>query len=157
MTGTELDQVLPQLFMEVLPQASIEDLLAGRRRPRLEDLSDQDAFEDYLRGIISSKAEARSRQVRCEARPEQDTIASSDSPCPSHSAHQADLKAAFFTLLRKKTALRDQATVADWEDTFEDTDSAPVFEGDRKSTRRVRRAARRVVRELNGRLLSNGM
>jgi hypothetical protein len=114
----------------------------------VEQLATPESWEDYLRSIINSKAEAMSRRIRFEPMPERDTIPSSTMPSPAQVTHQADLKETFFKLLKKRVAPSDQPTVAEWEAAFEHTERIPVLGGHRKSTWRVRNQARKVAGKL---------
>ena len=138
---------LPELFAEDLPQTAIQDILLGRRKPTAEELTTE-KWENYLRSIINSKAEAMARRIRFEELPANDTLPSTSTPSPVEAAHQADLKETFFKLLKRQVAQSDQPTVAEWEATFEHTDRIPVINGRRKSTWRVRELARKVVAKL---------
>jgi len=139
---------LPELFAEDLPQAAIQDILLERRKPTAEKLTTPEDWENYLRSIINSKAEAMARRIRFEALPANDTLPSTSTPSPAQAAHQADLKETFFKLLKRQVAPSDQPTVAEWEATFEHTDRIPVINGRRKSTWRVRNLARKAVARL---------
>jgi hypothetical protein len=139
---------LPELFIEDLPQAAIRDILRKKRKPKAKNLASAEAWEDYLRSIINSKAEAMARRIRFEALPEDDTLSSPSAPNPVEEVNQADLKKTFFKLLKKTVAPSDQSTVEKWEETFEHTDRIPVLNGKRKSTWRVRNHARKVVVKL---------
>jgi DNA-directed RNA polymerase specialized sigma24 family protein len=139
---------LPELFAEDLPQEAIKAILRKRRKPKPKNLATPDAWEDYLRSIISSKAEAMTRRIRFDPLPENDALPSPSAPNPVQQAHQSDLKETFFKLLKRQVAPSDQPTVARWEETFEHTDRIPVLNGRRKSTWRVRNHARKVVAKL---------
>ena len=74
---------LPELFAEDLPQAAIQDILLGKRKPTAEKLTTPEGWENYLRSIINSKAEAMARRIRFEALPENDTLPSTSTPSPA--------------------------------------------------------------------------
>jgi len=144
---------LPLLFVEDLPQESIQDVIAGEdRHPTPENLANAAAFENYLRGIINSKVWAMSRRIRFEAMgplPERGPAAQVVAPTPAQAAHQSDLKETLFKLLKKEVAPSDRPTVEEWHKTFDHTDRIPVVNGRRKSTWRVRQLARKVAAKLN--------
>lgn len=144
---------LPLLFVEDLPQESIQDVIAGEdRHPTAENLANAAAFENYLRGIINSKVWAMSRRIRFEAMeplPERGPAAKVVAPTPAQAAHQSDLKETLFKLLKKEVAPSDRPTVEEWHKTFDHTDRIPVVNGRRKSTWRVRQLARKVAAKLN--------
>jgi len=139
---------LPELFAEDLPQAAIQGILRKRWKPKAKNLATEEEWEDYLRSIINSKAEAMARRIRFEALPDNDALPSPSTPNPVEAANQADLKKTFFNLLKSQVAPSDQPTVAEWEETFEHTDRIPVLNGRRKSTWRVRNHARKIVSKL---------
>ena len=147
-----LSYYLPLLFVEDLPQDSIQDVIAGEdRHPTAENLANAAAFENYLRGIINSKVWGMSRRIRFEAMeplPEHGPAAKIVAPTPAQAAHQSDLKETLFKLLKKQASPRDLPTVEEWHETFDHTDRIPVVNGNRKATWRVRKIARKVATKL---------
>jgi hypothetical protein len=140
---------LPMLFVEDLPQEAIQDILLRERKPTADQLATAEAFESYIRSIISSKAEAMSRRLRFEELPERDTMAmATPTPSPAQAAHQSDLKETFFKLLKKQVAPSDCPTVDEWHEIFDHTDRIPVVNGKRKSTWRIRNLARKIATRL---------
>lgn len=142
---------LPLLFVEDLPQDAIKDILERKRNPQPADLASSKAFENYIRGIISSKAWQMTKRTKFESAhsaPQIDTTIPANTNSPARAAEQADLKETLFALLKKRMARSDTATAEEWQATFEHADRIPVVNGKRKSTWRLRKIAREIASEL---------
>ena len=141
---------LPTSFAEDLPQVAVHSLLNNNRNPRPEDLATDEAFENYLRGIISSKAEAMRHRTKFEPLPEfekpelhKDLAISTDDPASN--VAEAELKAILFRELRKWASPRHLPTIAEWEKVYDHSDRIPAIKGRRKYVFEIRHQAQKIL------------
>jgi DNA-directed RNA polymerase specialized sigma24 family protein len=125
----------------------------GGRRPRLVDVVNKEAFLNYLRGAVSSKAEAatRRRELRHVHEPYEESLGESGSGAadsPVMAAEFGDLAQELFARLRQRAPARLKETIDAWESVYWDTDRIPTVNGQRRQAGEVRQLAQSVMLEL---------
>ncbi len=144
---------------EDVVQRAFESILRGLetdqegRRPRLKDVQSKEAFANYLRGAVASKAEAMTR--RRESRRDHETygdnsveLAGNSNDSPAHEVEIADLAAQLFLRRRQGAPAKLIETIEAWQSVYPYTDRIPAVRGQRKLVGEVRCLAQQVLREL---------
>ena len=136
-------------------QAVLEGLEIRRhgRRPRLLDIESKAAFQNYMRGVISSTIGVmmRKRGFRSEHLQWDDNI-HPRAPGGRASAcelEMRDLREQLFIRLRARAPRRLLRTIDAWESVFLYSDRIPA-RGHRIYVSEVRNLAKEVIRELGG-------
>lgn len=143
--------VAQRAFLVVLKGLEMDQ---GGRKPRLVDVQDKPAFMNYLRGVVSSIAEAMTRRRRLIVKQKQ---WDDNQPCPERSgespsqgAEMSDLEHKLFERLRERAPQRLMPTIDQWETIFRHSDRIPAVCGRRKYVSEVRHLAREILSELGG-------
>ena len=144
---------LPTFFAEDMPQIAVHSVLNDDRNPRTKDLVTDEAFENYLRGIISSKIEAMTHRTKYQPLPEietqelqQDSDITQDNPASN--VAEAELKSILFRQLRKWASPRHIPTITEWEKVYDYSDRIPAINGHRKYVFEIRQQARKILQQL---------
>jgi hypothetical protein len=148
---------LPASLGKDLTQMGLEVIIQGMetgqgRRPRPEDVSDKQAFLNYVRGVIASKSEAQGRkpEFRCPHEPPDEELPNGALASPELVAQVNDLQQQLFPLLKERSPVRLQATIAAWEQVFTYADRIPSVRNQRKYIREVREISQAVLSEIGG-------
>lgn len=125
----------------------------GGRKPRPEDVANKAAFLNYLRGVISSVAEAGTRRQRYTTvpldTPGKEKPALAGRPAPETDVEVRDYAFELFSRLRTRAPSHLQPTLAEWEATFVWADRVPTIRS-RRHAYELRKLAREVVAEIGG-------
>jgi len=142
---------LPTELSEDLYQQSTIGVIGGTRHPREQDLASQEAFLNYMRGIINSVAEGWSRREcsvtkeyrsnHCSLDVIQDMVAKPDADPQGFK----DLRETLFRRLREEAPARLLPTIDAWEQCPDDR--IPCVTG-RKHVYLVRQLAQKIARKL---------
>jgi len=136
-------------------QAVLEGLEIRRhgRRPRLQDIESKSAFQNYMRGVISSTigVMTRKRGFRSEHLQWDDNIHTMvpGGRSPTVEAVMRNLQEELFPRLRARAPRRLLPTIAAWESVFLYSDRIPAI-GQRKYVREVQKLAQEVITDLGG-------
>lgn len=133
---------------EDIAQSCFMSILGGDRKPRMIDVMDADAFQQYLHWMIKSKVEAAGRRQSLNLIPLDDDIPQVDGS-PASAAIMADLKLHLFAELKEQAPRRLQPTIGAWEGEFFQADRIPAINGYRKYACEVRELARGIVSSLD--------
>ena len=148
---------LPPCSGEDVVQRAFESILRGLetdrggRRPRPVDVASSEAFANYLRGAVSSKAEAMTRRREWRHEPyeaNEGTVETGEARTPAMDAELADLAQEFFCRLRQRAPSRLMETIDAWEGVYLDSDRIPAVRGQRRHVGEVRDLAQSVMLEL---------
>jgi hypothetical protein len=144
--GSELDILAEDVVQSAL-DAILEDLDAnGGRKPRLVDVSDHGAFLKYLRGVISSKADASVRHSGLSTAIELSPDLPVDGLSPAEDVELTDVKQAFIASLKQQAPWRLQSTIDAWNEVFWTSDQIPTVNGHRKYGTEIKRLAQEIVK-----------
>ena len=142
---------LPTDLSDDLYQQSTVGVISGTRHPRAQDLASQDAFLNYMRGVINSVAEGWSRKEcsvtkeyrsnHCSLDVIQDMVAKPEADPQGFK----DLRETLFRRLRAEAPARLLPTIDAWEQCPDDR--IPCITN-RKHVYLVRQLAQKIAREL---------
>jgi hypothetical protein len=144
------EDIVQRAFQSVLRGLEMDQ---GGRRPRPVDVENKDSFLNYLRGAVSSKAEAATRRrelrhVHESYEESQGELDGGETHTPAQDAELADLSQELFERLRERAPARLHETIDAWEAVCLHSDRIPTVNGRRRHAGEVRQLAQSVLLEL---------